>query len=105
MAREEDRTEEQIAIDKIQAERERFDLDSWKDRAPMDLVNTRLCIFADEQQIYRRNLEAIISLRKTLVGDNKNDELLKVIDAKATECIASLKSTELSIADLVKSEK
>lgn len=101
MEREETRTGEQIEIDKIQAERERFDLDSWKERVPTDLINTRLEIFASEQQIYRRNVEALTNLRKSLVGDNKNTTLLTALDAKLTECVNALRSTELSVADLV----
>jgi hypothetical protein len=90
------RTEEQISIDKISAERERFDLDRWKKASPYELINQMVCIVADEQQVIRRNIDTLISLRKTFNGDDKNEALAEAADAQLLKFVNGLAGTTVA---------
>jgi hypothetical protein len=90
------RTPEQIAIDKVQAERDRFDLDNWKERSKGENLSAQICYIADEQTMFRRNIDSLTTLRKSFTGDGKNDTLKTTVDAALTKFIGVLAVTNLT---------
>jgi hypothetical protein len=96
----ETRSPEQITIDKILAERERFDLDSWKLRSPHENVCAKMCYVSDEQTMFRKNLDTLTTLRKSFVGDSKNATLQSTVDDAITKFVNALVVTDITKAIL-----
>ena len=83
------RTEQQIDLDKIQVERARFDLEQWRERAPVEILCTEVSLISDEQQMFRRNIDTLTTLRKTLT----NGDLLTAVDKQLLVFVNALALT------------
>jgi hypothetical protein len=96
MAYEETRSPESIEIEKNSVEREKYDLEQWKLRAPHELTMNKICYIGDEQAITRKHIDTLISLRKTFSGDGKNTELSGAVDKQLLKFVNSLQATNLT---------
>jgi hypothetical protein len=96
-----EKTDHEKKIDEISVERERFDLDQWKIRSPFETICTQLACVTEEQQLYRRNLETLVSVRKIYKNsDTENAALVLEIDAQVKKFVAGLRTVEIA-ADIL----
>jgi hypothetical protein len=70
---EETRTVESILMDRINAQQQREELNLSRKRFPVEAELTNFCLFSDKQQNARRNIEALISVRKHLKEKGEAD--------------------------------
>ena len=85
-------------IKETQADREAFDLDSWKQREPFERQITEYTVHAEKQQVVRRGIETLAVAAKNLgsvhpdgLDKTKCKETVGLIFDKIKELVAQVK--------------
>lgn len=78
---------------RLEVERDDLDLSQIKERAPLEIAQTKLNLEVDKQQATRRSIEALTALRKTNKEEKEESAkaLFIAIDVKLLELVTAIK--------------